>query len=681
VILPTFNRADTLPRSIGSVLEQQHKNLELIVVDDGSTDRTRELVANISDPRIRYIWVDRNRGQSAARNVGISIARAELVAFQDSDDLWAREKLTRQLQALLDDPRLAGVYCDLRRHQLDGAQFLIEAPDLELGAVFDRRPSLYQSYGLGIQTCILRKNILHDSGLFNEHLRCFEDLELLLRIATKHRLRRVPEPLVDYFETENSVSKNAAAERKARMFLSGRYGHRQQERVNHESAAIAEIWHQAADRQLDVAKRIRPRHVRIEASSFCQLRCPSCPTTSGHIQPAIGSGFLRFDDFRKLLESSPFVEQVEISNYGEVFLNPQLLPILEYAHQKNVGISIENGANLNYVRDEVLEGLVKFQVRVMTCSIDGATSEGYRKYRVRGNFDKVISNIEKINSYKDRYKSTVPKLVWQFVVFGHNEHEIPLAREMAAKLGMEFHTKLSWDAKLSPIRDADFVRAESDLPFITREEYEQEHGEKFGSGICHQLWDAPQINWDGRVVGCCRNFWGDFGGNAFADGLLESVNNEKITYAREMLSGRRPVRDDIPGSTCEIYIAMLSRSKFVIKDHPFDLPARALLAPEASHPISSSAQIASLRSCRQIAGQNFQTFWWGKSLSPYEVLCLKSFIDMGHSVTLYTYDTDIHVPLGVTVRDAGEIFARDHFFFNQEGYGKGLPNAFSNMFR
>jgi glycosyltransferase involved in cell wall biosynthesis len=126
VILPTFNRADTLPRSIGSVLEQQHKNLELIVVDDGSTDRTRELVANISDPRIRYIWVDRNRGQSAARNVGISIARAELVAFQNSDDLWAREKLTRQLQALLDDPRLAGVYCDLRRHQLDGAQFLIE---------------------------------------------------------------------------------------------------------------------------------------------------------------------------------------------------------------------------------------------------------------------------------------------------------------------------------------------------------------------------------------------------------------------------------------------------------------------------------------------------------------------------------------------------------------------------
>jgi glycosyltransferase involved in cell wall biosynthesis len=126
VILPTFNRADTLSRSIGSVLEQQHKNLELIVVDDGSTDRTRELVADIRDPRIRYIRHDRNRGQSAARNMGISIARAELIAFQDSDDRWAQEKLARQLPVLLYDPELAGVYCDLRRHQLDGAQFLME---------------------------------------------------------------------------------------------------------------------------------------------------------------------------------------------------------------------------------------------------------------------------------------------------------------------------------------------------------------------------------------------------------------------------------------------------------------------------------------------------------------------------------------------------------------------------
>ena len=311
---------------------------------------------------------------------------------------------------------------------------------------------------------------------------------------------------------------------------------------------------------------IEPRKIHLETSSFCQLRCPSCPTTSGHIHPAIGSGFLKFDDFRRLLESNPALEHVEISNYGEVFLNPQLLRILEYAHRNDVVISIGVGANLNHVKDEVLEGLVKFRVRSMTCSIDGATPESYRKYRIRGNFDRVIANIETINSYKRRYQSVLPKLTWQFVVFGHNEHEIPIARTMAVKLGMEFSTKLNWDAKFSPVHDADFVRAQTGWRATTREEYEQEHGEKFGSKICHQLWDAPQINWDGKVIGCCRNFWGDFGGNAFTDGLMNSINNEKMNYAREMLTGREPARDDIPCSTCEMYIAMRNRFKFIVKD-------------------------------------------------------------------------------------------------------------------
>jgi MoaA/NifB/PqqE/SkfB family radical SAM enzyme len=320
------------------------------------------------------------------------------------------------------------------------------------------------------------------------------------------------------------------------------------------------------DQGLRALSRIDPRSVSVEASSFCQLRCPSCPTTSGHIHPAIGSGFLKFDDFRKLLESNPALQQVEIANYGEVFLNPQLLAILEYAHQKGVAVSIGNGANLNNVKDDVIEGLVKFQVRYMTCSVDGATPETYRKYRVRGDFDQVIRNIEKINSYKQRYQSALPRLVWQFVVFGHNEHEIPVAREMAAKLGMEFRPKLTWDTKLSPIRDADFVRAQTGWRSITRDEYEQEHGEKFASAICHQLWDNPQINWDGKVLGCCRNFWGDFGGNAFTDGFLNSVNSEKMSYARAMLSGRKPARDDIPCTTCEMYVAMRARSKFMVKD-------------------------------------------------------------------------------------------------------------------
>jgi len=308
-----------------------------------------------------------------------------------------------------------------------------------------------------------------------------------------------------------------------------------------------------------------PNRIRLEASSVCQLRCPSCPTTAGAIQPTIGSGFLRFDDFKALIDANPSVKSIELSNYGEPLLNPQLVPILEYAAAKSVAITLRNGANLNNCKDELLEALVRYRVRELTCSIDGASQETYRVYRVRGSFDTVIGNIERINHFKRRYKSQYPHLFWQFVVFGHNEDEIPIAREMAVALGMTFVTKISWDAKFSPIRDPDFVRAQTAEQAITRREYEQLHRRSYAREICEQLWDEPQINWDGKNLGCCRNFWGDFGGNAFADGLAGCFNHDKMVHARNMLCGLSPPRDDIPCSTCEMYHVMRDHSDWIVR--------------------------------------------------------------------------------------------------------------------
>src|SRR6516225_1088149 len=97
VVLPTFERANTLLRSVTSVLEQTYPNLELIVVDDGSTDRTAALIGDIKDARLKYVRLARNRGQAVARNVGISESQGVLIAFQDSDDTWQIDKLERQV--------------------------------------------------------------------------------------------------------------------------------------------------------------------------------------------------------------------------------------------------------------------------------------------------------------------------------------------------------------------------------------------------------------------------------------------------------------------------------------------------------------------------------------------------------------------------------------------------------
>ncbi len=134
---------------------------------------------------------------------------------------------------------------------------------------------------------------------------------------------------------------------------------------------------------------------------------------------------------------------------------------------------------------------------------------------------------------------------------------------MARVLYMDFLAKLTWDDEFSPVRGKDAVREATGTGAASREEYEASHGADYMRGICHQLWDEPQINWDGKVLGCCRNFWGDFGGNAFRDGVEASVNGEKMTYAREMLQGREAARDDIPCTTCDIYLTMRERGRWL----------------------------------------------------------------------------------------------------------------------
>lgn len=224
VVLPTFNRADTILRAIWSVLDQTHSTLELIIVDDGSEDDTQNVIQSQSDPRIRIIKLDQNRGQSFARNVGIQSAQGQFVAFQDSDDVWLPQKLERQLKILETDPSAAGVYCDLLRIPAEGANLLWEAPELVVGAILDCSGLSYQTMGIGIQSCMLRKRVITQVGGFRESMRCFEDLELFLRIIQRWPMRRLSEALVHYYDSDGSVSCNAYAERHARKELLRRFG-------------------------------------------------------------------------------------------------------------------------------------------------------------------------------------------------------------------------------------------------------------------------------------------------------------------------------------------------------------------------------------------------------------------------------------------------------------------------
>ncbi len=308
---------------------------------------------------------------------------------------------------------------------------------------------------------------------------------------------------------------------------------------------------------------MKPAHLYIDGCSICQLHCPRCPATEMGYESSIGKGYLRFADFHDLIERNPFIRRVEFDTIGEIFLNPELLRIIEYAFKKGIEVSCNTGANLNTADPAVLEGLVKYRFHALTCSLDGVTNETYRRYRVGGDIDVVISNIKRINRYKQKYSSHFPFLKWQFIVFGYNEHELPAARKMAADLGMEFYPKMSWDEQFSPVKDREFVLAQTGWPALSRRELGEKTGQLYERSVCYSLWYSPRVNWDGRLLGCCWNVWSEFGGNVFSDGYLSCISNEKICYARQMLLGKAPARKDIPCSRCEIFKEICKSGKFL----------------------------------------------------------------------------------------------------------------------
>jgi MoaA/NifB/PqqE/SkfB family radical SAM enzyme len=318
-----------------------------------------------------------------------------------------------------------------------------------------------------------------------------------------------------------------------------------------------------------------PISLHVDASTHCQLRCPSCPTAKGMIKADIGSGFLRPENFEKLLDENPSVAHVELSNWGEVFLNPRLEEIARIAFERNVALTASNGVNLNHAKPRALEAVVKYRVRHLNVSIDGASQKTYEKYRVRGNFNRVIEHIELINAYKRKHKSEFPMLLWQFIAFGHNEKEIEEARALAKQLGMHFYVKLAWD-DFSPVKDEELIRSVTKGGAASREDFSEKHGEQYiQKATCRQLWDRPQINFDGEVLGCCANRWGSLG-NAFEEGLMATIDGEKMRYAKQMVMGQVEPRGDIPCTRCHHYQSMRERNDFL---GPSDLRTPLIQGP------------------------------------------------------------------------------------------------------
>lgn len=194
VVIPTYNRADLLPRAVRSVLNQTYALLELLVVDDGSTDGTAEVMKGFQDPRVRFLRLEKNQGQCAAMNAGIGFARGDWVCFLDSDDEYLDTCIEKQMAVVqaADSEALGVVYVLSGERTPDRrmipAHFNALQGDVYAGA-------LAQGYVAPSITLLIRKTCFDTVGLWDTEFRCFQDDDLCIRLAKQYRFEVVREVL------------------------------------------------------------------------------------------------------------------------------------------------------------------------------------------------------------------------------------------------------------------------------------------------------------------------------------------------------------------------------------------------------------------------------------------------------------------------------------------------------
>lgn len=296
---------------------------------------------------------------------------------------------------------------------------------------------------------------------------------------------------------------------------------------------------------------INPPKVRLDISTACQLKCKLCPTEENNGRAFLGNGMMLPSEFINFIEQNRQIKMIELASAGEALLNPDLPEILRCAHDRSVTTSLGGGVNMNDVSEEALEALVRYGTARIRISVDGVTEETYQKYRAGGSLYKVLANIKRINELKAKYQSKLPELLLQFIVFGHNEHELEKVFVLGRMLNMKVFIKLNRCPEQFTVKDRQRIR--NFCGYADRGEFLDTTGIQYCRDLCLGVWTAPQINWDGRLLGCGCNTRMAFAEYALGRNFLKKINNERMRYARKMLMGAAPPRDNIPCSLCAFY--------------------------------------------------------------------------------------------------------------------------------
>lgn len=259
----------------------------------------------------------------------------------------------------------------------------------------------------------------------------------------------------------------------------------------------------------------------LETTNICNLKCPFCLTGKG-ISGGRAVRHMKFEEAKKLIDAvGDYIYLLQLYTWGEPLLNKDNIRIIEYAKQKNIYVMLStNGTAMTSANNE---RLINSGIDYIMVAIDGGSDETYKKYRVGGNYTKVLANVKDILDQKKANGSDHPFIEWQFIVFRHNEHEVKTTEKLAYDIGID---------KFTPLPA--YVEDEGWLP--VGDEYKTKLYNPERLKNCERPWSHLNVRADGGVASCCYEFFkkDDFG-DANENAFEEIWNNSFFQESRKLI--------------------------------------------------------------------------------------------------------------------------------------------------
>ena len=272
ILIPSYNVAQYLPQAIDSALDQTFQDFEIIIIDDGSTDNTREIVEKYlkrEPEKIRYIYQE-NEGLACARNTGLRQARGSLIALLDADDQWLPTRLEETVRAIGEDKSIGLVHANVTRITEDGSVIETQKRNMQFltGNIFNY--IFLRKVDISILTILFRKECCERVGLFDKNLTRLgcEDRELWLRISRHYKFKYIDKVLGLYRVRGDSMSRNTEKMMQARIYVIEKFCSLYKDCQKLRNKALAKIYRNLGDEYFKERKLSRAREQYSKAIGF-----------------------------------------------------------------------------------------------------------------------------------------------------------------------------------------------------------------------------------------------------------------------------------------------------------------------------------------------------------------------------------------------------------------------------